>query len=112
MPWTCPTCAATVQDSSSTCPGCQAMKTAWSLNPDKTRNFVIARAKWVLLRGQETTASPLGGRLYDPYAVVEAPVARVLRKADLLALLARQEQPASCTTCSSSASSRRTSWAT
>lgn len=95
MPWTCPTCAATVQDSSSTCPGCQAVKTAWSLNPDKTRNFVIARAKWVLLRGQETTASPLGGRLYDPYALVEAPVARVLRKADLLALLARQEQPAS-----------------
>ena len=63
MPWTCPKCSAKVADSTDRCPECTGAKLAWTLTPDKTRDFVISRAKFELLRGETEESTRVGQRL-------------------------------------------------
>ena len=95
MPWSCPTCRAQVLDSNASCPKCDAAKSSWSLAPEKTRTFVVSRAKFQLLRGQVESPTPRGEPLYDPYALVEPAVARVLSRKAALGLYDSGQQPAS-----------------
>lgn len=95
MPWSCSKCRAKVPDDQATCPGCSGAKSTWTLQVDKTRNFVISRAKFKLLRGEVQTSTPVSEGLYDPYALVEPTVARVLTKQAVLGLFERGQQPAS-----------------
>lgn len=76
MPWQCKQCALEVQnDGQPVCPGCGAVKTAWTLQENKTRRLTLSRS-FEVLRGDGDDWAPT-----DVAAALPARKVRALRDA-------------------------------
>ena len=61
MPWSCPTCAASVPTDDVPCPGCGSTKAAWTLHQERTRTFRVEPGKrFEVLRGDGAAPLPAG----------------------------------------------------
>jgi N-acetylmuramoyl-L-alanine amidase len=85
VPWACDTCCLEISDDQTECPQCAAAKSAWSIAPDVTREFVVARRSFTLHRGTETEPRAKGAK--EPVTLEETAEVRAIPKSTAQALL-------------------------
>ncbi len=80
MPWDCQRCNLTVTDDLAACPTCASPKSNWTMQADRTRNFVVSRLKVEAWRGAG-----------DEQAKARAPLPAPAERTDHIVVLAKAE---------------------
>ncbi len=100
MSWRCGSCDdIDLADDVAACPACGALKASWTMVADQTRQFVLSRRGFEVLRGVERESRPQDEPRDAPPALEPADAAYVLRKAEARALAQQGHLPPTrCTT--------------